>query len=123
MRDRHEKVSNDGLDPLRCGDPSGQQRCFSRSTPWSPVAMAHFDAMDTNNDGKISRDEHAAMCEKRFQAMDTNNDGFMTREEARIAWRERKEKIKEKIKKRHSHGQPAPLPSQMTPEESEGSSH
>ena len=82
-------------------------------------AMAHFDAMDTNNDGKVSRDEHTAMCEKRFKAMDTNNDGFMTREEACKAWRERKEKIK----KRHSHGQPAPLPSQVTPEESEGSSH
>jgi len=86
-------------------------------------AKTHFDAMDTNNDGKISYDEHTAICEKRFKAMDTDNDGFVTREEAPKAWHERKERRGEKIKKRHSHGQPAPLPSQMTPDESEGSSH
>ena len=51
----------------------------------------HFDAMDTDKDGKISQDEHMANSEERFKAMDTDNDGFLTREECRKTWEERKE--------------------------------
>jgi hypothetical protein len=58
-----------------------------------------FDKMDTNKDGKISRDEHMAKCNKRFEAMDTNNDGFLTRDECGKRWEEKKEMMKEKMQK------------------------
>jgi hypothetical protein len=69
---------------------------------------AHFDAMDTNKDGKISQDEHMAKCQNRFKAMDTDKDGLLTREECRKRWDEGKEKIK----KGHSYGQPPTAPPQ-----------
>ena len=78
---------------------------------------AHFDAMDTDNDGKVSRKEHAAKCEKRFNAMDTNKDEYLTKEECRKGWHEHKEKMKEKVKKGHSHGHPSTPPSETMPAE------
>ena len=39
--------------------------------------------MDTNHDGKISADEHAAGAKKMFEMMDTNKDGKVTFEEAK----------------------------------------
>lgn len=83
---------------------------------------AHFDAMDTDKDGKISHDEHMAKCENRFKAMDTNNDGFLTREECGKAWQEPKEEIKERGKGRHSQGQTGTLPTQVSPEKSKSTS-
>jgi hypothetical protein len=71
-----------------------------------PKGEAHFDAMDTDKDGKVSRKEHAAKCEKRFSAMDTNKDGYLTREECTKGWHEHKEKMKEKMKKGPSHEHP-----------------
>ena len=37
-----------------------------------------FQKMDTNGDGKISADEHAAGAKKMFEMMDTNKDGKVT---------------------------------------------
>jgi Ca2+-binding EF-hand superfamily protein len=37
-----------------------------------------FQMMDTNSDGKVSVDEHAAGAKKMFDAMDTNKDGKVT---------------------------------------------
>jgi Ca2+-binding EF-hand superfamily protein len=39
---------------------------------------AKFQKMDTNGDGKISRDEHAAGAKAMFEAMDANGDGKVT---------------------------------------------
>lgn len=46
-----------------------------------PAGQNHFQMMDTNNDGKISRDEWNVSHQKMFQTRDKNNDGYLTREE------------------------------------------
>ena len=45
-----------------------------------------IDAMDTNKDGKISKEEYMANCKgpkcsQTFDAIDANKDGFLTKEE------------------------------------------
>ena len=79
---------------------------------------AYFDAMDTDNDGKISKEEYSAKCEKRFKAMDTDKDGFITREECRKSWQHRKEGMTEKMQEKRSKGQGGILPADVSPEES-----
>ena len=44
-----------------------------------------LEQMDTNKDGRISREEHAKAAEQRFVRMDANGDGFVTKEEAEQA--------------------------------------
>ena len=39
---------------------------------------AEFAAMDTNKDGKVSAEEHAAASKKMFATMDANGDGKVT---------------------------------------------
>jgi hypothetical protein len=77
----------------------------------------YFDKMDTNKDGKISKDEHMAKCQKRFEAMDTNNDGFITREECGKRWEEKKEMMKKKMQKGPSSGDTGAPISETTPAE------
>ena len=47
----------------------------------------HFAQMDSNGDGAISAEEHAAGAAKRFSAMDTNGDGKVTRDEMKGHWK------------------------------------
>jgi hypothetical protein len=47
---------------------------------------------DTDNDGRVSKDEHARHAEVMFERMDTNKDGYIDKDEA------------SKMKKRHGHG-------------------
>lgn len=49
---------------------------------------------DTNNDGRVSRDEHARHAETMFDRMDTNKDGYIDKDEANAM----------KKKRHHGHG-------------------
>jgi hypothetical protein len=55
--------------------------------------------------------------EERFKAMDTDNDGFLTREECRKTWEERKEGMMEKMKEKRFQKQGGTSPTDVSPEE------
>jgi Ca2+-binding EF-hand superfamily protein len=72
-------------------DPSGQPG----SGFGEPFVLRHFDEIDTDRNGELSRSEITAWVEKargqayqllleRFRAADTNADGQLSREEARV---------------------------------------
>jgi len=86
----------------------GQNYALAKGPHGDMCGKAHFDAMDTDKDGKISEAEHTAKCQNRFKAMDTDNDGFLTRDECRKRWDEGKERMK----KGRSYGQPTTTPPQ-----------
>ena len=46
-----------------------------------PKVDAEFKKMDSNHDGRISAEEHAAGAKKMFDAMDANHDGKVTADE------------------------------------------
>ena len=43
--------------------------------------MGMMDQMDTNHDGMISADEHAAHAKMMFDKMDANHDGMISKDE------------------------------------------
>lgn len=54
-----------------------------------PPSPAPLQTPDGDGDGVVTRDEAAADADRRFAAMDTNHDGKLTRDERR-AWREQR---------------------------------
>lgn len=50
---------------------------------------AHFQKMDTNGDGVVTADEHAAMAAQRFTKMDADGDGKVTRDEMKAGWKKK----------------------------------
>ena len=64
-----------------------------------PGQSSHMLKMDTNHDGKISRDEFRAASEKRseehFKRMDANGDGFIDKAEMQAAVEKMREHRKE----------------------------
>ena len=70
--------------------------------------QGRFDAMDTDKDGEISRDEYTtykqARAEKKFQMLDSNGDGFVTQEEYQEGMRKYKEKKRQRWMQKGSAG-------------------
>ncbi len=67
-----------------------------------------YDKVDTNEDGKISKEEYLADAANKFDSMDSNADGFISKEEMK----EFREKMRSKFKE-HRKGddnQPPPPP-------------
>ena len=65
--------------------------CFSSAValaaePKAKPALAEFDGVDANRDGRISAAEHAAAARKMFRAMDANRDGKVTAAEMDAAY-------------------------------------
>jgi len=56
--------------------------------------------MDTNDDGAVSKDEFLAHAEKKFAHKDKDGNGKIEKHEMKEAHQERKEKIKDHMKKR-----------------------
>jgi Ca2+-binding EF-hand superfamily protein len=46
-----------------------------------PQGGSAFDRLDTNHDGKVTRDEYRAEANARFDRLDTNHDGFIDQNE------------------------------------------
>lgn len=61
-----------------------------------PKGKDMFALHDTNNDGKVTKEEFLAGAEKKFTEMDTNKDGVISKEEHEARKAEWKEKMKEK---------------------------
>jgi Ca2+-binding EF-hand superfamily protein len=58
---------------------------MSRGARANEDMEAKFKQMDTNGDGKVSADEHAAAAKTKFQKMDANGDGKVTSTELESA--------------------------------------
>lgn len=58
-------------------------------TPPPPPPPAPMQTPDGDGDGVVTREEAIADADRRFAAMDTNHDGKLTRDERR-AWREQR---------------------------------
>lgn len=74
-----------------------------------------FPTMDTDKDGRISRQEFLDASVRRFEAMDADKDGHVTRDEIRLARdkaREQRERLREAREQRRleRQGQAAPKP-------------
>jgi Ca2+-binding EF-hand superfamily protein len=54
--------------------------------PKAQPALAEFDGVDADRDGRISAAEHAAAAKKMFRAIDANRDGNVTASEMDAAY-------------------------------------
>ena len=70
FRDRHEQNG---------GQPAGDRAMAP--PPGGPRGEERLERLDTNHDGRISREEMRAASDRRFDKMDTNHDGFIDQAE------------------------------------------
>lgn len=61
-----------------------------------PPHKGHWEKVDTNADGQISKGEFLAKQEERFKKIDTNSDGVLSKEEIKAGHKGMIEKMKEK---------------------------
>ena len=57
--------------------PQGDDAAPAPDSPMARFAQHMFDRLDTNHDGKLTRDEVDADAAARFDAADTNHDGTL----------------------------------------------
>jgi Ca2+-binding EF-hand superfamily protein len=69
-------------------------------------AKERIEAMDTNKDGRISKEEYLTNCSQRFDALDTNKDGYLSKEELQEKAASAKEKAAGFRDKMKNKGQP-----------------
>jgi EF hand len=73
-------------------DANGDRGYGDRGYGKSGEGRCGMSMADTDNDGRVSADEHARHCQVMFEKMDTNKDGFIDKDEAA------------KMRKMHGHG-------------------
>src|SRR5687767_8987585 len=73
----------DAIDANKDGLVSFEELRASRGKHGRPGG--HFNRVDTDNDGKVSKAEALAAAEAMFARADANADGFVTREEMRAS--------------------------------------
>lgn len=84
---------------------------------------AYFDKMDTDKDGKISKEESMAKHDERFNAMDADSDGFLTKEEYHKAWKKHEGAMKEKMHESGAQGQSGTSSTDVSPKKSKTKSY
>lgn len=73
--DGHTKMMKDG----KCGEGKcGEGKCGAKKTAEGKCGMS---MADTNKDGKVSKEEAAAMHASMFEKTDANKDGFIDKDE------------------------------------------
>ena len=63
-------------------------------------AEQRFEEIDTDDDGKISKDEFLVNCGQRFDTLDGNKDGYVTEEEFQEEVAKARETFREKRRNR-----------------------
>jgi len=91
--DRYDRDGNGKLDPKEVGQMLETARRFLADKPAEKSAGDSaaverrvadvFERMDTNKDGKISKEEAKNLIAQNFERMDTNKDGFIDKDELR----------------------------------------
>lgn len=76
---RGEGQTEQRMGDKKAYDPAGGGKAMTKQMS----STQKIAAMDTNNDGKLSAEEHAAGAEKRFSKMDSDGDGSLTAQELR----------------------------------------
>lgn len=71
---------------------------LQRANKRAEMQQKTFDRIDTNHDGKISRDEYKAWVDARFDRLDTNHDGVVDANELAAS-----PVAKERVEKRAEH--------------------
>lgn len=76
---RTEGPAEQRMGDKKAYDPSGT----GKAMPKQMSSAQKIAAMDTNNDGKLTEQEHAAGAKKMFSKMDSDHDGSLTAQELR----------------------------------------
>lgn len=62
-------------------DAAHQRIAGTKATKWEMTAAEKIKVVDTDRDGALTAEEHAAGSRAMFEKMDTDQDGFLTKNE------------------------------------------